>query len=532
MNVDDIVKKLVNDFGHEKKKSVKGLSYLGLAEKWVYHMPKEVIKYSTQVDKNDHMHIRLSALKKEQFSHKIGTARVSGWFIKNFPLWVELKKGNNMQNILTQITATPAYLAVVEEMDSNEILESYNVSIKNAEEFDENDDADKCSGYDELQIDVKNLSNYYETTKTAYENGKNGKGMIRHLFDALNILHLANAYDKSITCPLTGKKTQLIPQHYAISSFGRKYYRGNVRLQSCGEVVRRAALGKCTSIDINASVFAYYKTLAIDYDIPRKKAAVLSMIVDQKDYVRQTLADTLLNTNGSNEFKIKIVKTALTSIGFGANINSNYSKTSDVIYNEEDRLRFLAHPIVVELLEVYALITEAVKNTLNKEDHEEDKAYLKSIPNMTDKVNRIKMKSVMAYLYQQEETRIMKKVIEALETETNNEVLLWVHDGIYVKNKPDMGLLSGVLTECNSLMKFDLEKNNKWANLSRVLDIDEEIEAENIMMGKKKAVIAPAYHNAQMVTSSGHFNGGGYDGNSAQDEYDEIRTHDIMKRKF
>ena len=531
MNVDDIVKKLISDFGPEKIKS-RGLSYLGLAEKWVYDIPKEVIKYSTQVDKDDRMHIRLSALKKEQIKDTLNGKRVSGWFIKNFPWWVELKKGNNMQNILTQITATPSYLAVLEEMDSDEILDSYNKSIKNAEEFDEHDDADKCSGYDELQIDVKNLSNYYETTKTAYENGKNGKGMIRHLFDALNILHLANAYDKSITCPLTGKKTQLIPQHYAISSFGRKYYRGNVRLQSCGEVVRRAALGKCTSIDINASVFAYYKTLAIDFGIPLHKASVLTMIVDQKDYVRQTLADTLINIPGDNEYKIKIVKTALTSIGFGANINSNYSKTSNVIYNEEDRLRFLEHPIVVELLEVYALITAHVKKTINEKGNETTKAYLKSIPNLTDKSNRIKMKSVMAYMYQQEETRIMKKVITALETETNNEVLLWVHDGIYVKNKPDMGLLSGVLTECNSLMKFDLEKNNKWANLSRVLDIDEEIEAENIMMGKNKALIAPAYHNAQMVTSSGHFNGGGYDGNSAQDEYDEIRTHDIMKRKF
>ena len=42
------------------------------------------------------------------------------------------------------------------------------------------------------------------------------------------------------------------------------------------------------------------------------------------------------------------------------------------------------------------------------------------------------MPSVMAYMYQQEETLIMQKIMTALK-QHGNETLLWVHDGIYLK---------------------------------------------------------------------------------------------------
>ena len=494
MKVCDIVMKLENDFGKQPAKS-RGMSYKDIATKWVNDMPRLVLLNSTMNPSSDgSLPIKLSTIKRSVFSHKVKNIRLVDWFNEHYPLWTEIKKGFSLQNGMKEYTTVevgPTWLTTLEDMCPEFILESYRKSVEGINDFDD------------IQINLDNLIAYYKHTKTTYDNGQ--VNFFRYAFEALTIIKLAIAYDKFTTCSYTGEKTYFIPQHYEFSDFGRKYYKGNVRLQSCNEMVRHGALGQCYALDINASVYSYYLQKAKDYELSDEIIAVVCKIIDRKDEVRNKLANTLTNTNATQEQKIKLVKKALTAMGFGARVDNSRGAIKDIIYNKKDREAFLDHDIVKQLSVFYKTLTTEVIKSIDHKNNANYKAELRSNPKfladkvrnhpsspkydatkLTTKFTSFKTSTYMSYLYQQEETRIIQAVMEGLET-YGNKTLLWVHDGIYVKNKPDMQLINAVLKLEETTLTFSCEEVNRWDKDHKDDDWStiNQIKIENEIMNKK-----------------------------------------------
>tara|TARA_R110002124_G_scaffold277181_1_gene448306 strand:+ start:595 stop:2154 length:1560 start_codon:yes stop_codon:yes gene_type:complete len=511
--INDIVKKLVGDFGVMPNKA-RGMSYEDYASKWVNDMPRLVILNSTMNPSSDGcLPIKLSTIKKKVFDHRItrnGTKIVLvDWFNTNYPLWTEVKKGYSLPNGMreyTTIEGGPLWLSALEDMPSQFILDSYNKSVEDIDNFDD------------IAIDLDNLMAYYKHTKKTYDNGKGQVKFFRYAFEAITIIKLAEDYNKVTTCPLTGKKTHFIPQHYEFSeTFGRKYYQGNVRLQSCNEMVRHGALGHCYALDIDASVYAYYLNKAAEYKLPDDITKVVRNIIDNKDIVRSDLATCLTNTNATHAEKIKLIKKALTAMGFGARVDNAYGAIKDIIYDKTDRIAFVNHDTVKKLSVFYKaltakvmtdmdndtdkprdnrkFLTACVRNNPSRPDYDASKPFNKTYNNpernydankKTTYYDTFKTSTYMASLYQKEETRIMIEVIDGLEI-YGNETLLWVHDGIYVKNKPDMQLIEAVLYNQETKLTFSCEEINTWSNTHKndTSKRINEIKEEDAMMGKR-----------------------------------------------
>jgi hypothetical protein len=496
MKKEDIIKKLVSDFGLMPAKA-KGASYEQMADIWINEIPKQVVLYSTEANNDGMLSIKLSKLKKEQFGYTNKSGRLNKWFIDNFPLWNELSKGYSCKSgkkEYTKIAGGQIWLDVLEDLDASMILDIYNKSVKDVIE------------YDEIEIDLDNIIAYYKHTKKSYDNGNGESKFFRYTYEALFIMKLAVAYNKIVKCSSTGKTKHLIPQHYEFSSFGRKYYQGSIRLQACNEMVRHGALGECYALDINASVYAYYQNVAErDYNIDKDIIAVVRTIVSSKDSIRDLLADKLTNTKATKNEKIKLVKTALTALGFGARIDNERGVMKNIIFDLEDRRAFLSDPIIKDLTLFYKSLTSAIIDLTNSDAGKELKADLKAMPQLithvirnnplkdnydpdepTVEFDRLKMTAVMAYFYQQEETRIMKHIISALKAD-GNDTLLWVHDGIYIKNKPDMKLIENVTKTIGTTLTFSCEEVSLWDLTHKNEDIakKKQIKAENQMMKKQ-----------------------------------------------
>lgn len=471
MKVNDIVMKMEVYFGDESNMS-RGMSYEDYACKWVNHMSKVVIEHTVETDNDANMSIQLHKIKQSEFHYRIKGARIFNWFHANYPLWIEVSKGfkdaKTGKSSYTKIEGGPMWLDILEnEMSPDFILQSYNKSVAD------------ITNHDEIAIDLDNLIAYFNHTKKTYDNGHGQSKFFRYAFEAMTIIKLAKGYNKVISCPYTGKETHYIPQHYEFSSFGRKYYKGNVRLQSYNEMVRHASLGECYALDINASVYAYYRDLAKSKGIDPKITAVINVIVEEKDATRELLANTLTNTNATQKEKIKIVKKALTAMGFGARIDNDHGVTKDIIFDKDDRKAFLSHEIVKDLNVFYQTLSASIRTSLDLKENAELKAHLKAMPSLvshvvlnhklsakykadkaTTEFDRFKMPSVMAYMYQQEETLIMQKIMTALK-QHGNETLLWVHDGIYLKKNADMQLINHVIKGLSTLT-FSCEEVNRW----------------------------------------------------------------------
>jgi hypothetical protein len=143
---------------------------------------------------------------------------------------------------------------------------------------------------------------------------------------------------------------------------GRVYY-GGINLQNCPAVVRHAALGTHHSYDLRSSVYAWqiYMLRMIQdlgkYDTPTGTRCTRELITD-KHTVRSRLVETLVDTVGSTEHKLNIIKQAVTAIGFGARKSNAYYENdvlqtkglAGVIYDKGSREEFCRHPWVVEFI--------------------------------------------------------------------------------------------------------------------------------------------------------------------------------------
>ncbi len=67
-------------------------------------------------------------------------------------------------------------------------------------------------------------------------------------------------------------------------------------------------------------------------------------------------------------------------------------------------------------------------------------------------------------MYQNYETKIMKQLIKFVDNRPNNAIVLWVHDGIYVRGKLDIMDLQWMASRNNKWIKIDHDKIGYWSD--------------------------------------------------------------------
>lgn len=236
------------------------------------------------------------------------------------------------------------------------------------------------------------------------------------------------------------------PQKRKPSEFGRMYYEG-LSVQNVSKDLRRAMLGDCWEYDIRSSVISFKLGFAGEIlqqfgctESVQRVFAMSYWYVVNKDSMIAEIAHQTFGVNSllTREKRFKLVKQALTAIGFGASAREKGWKTLqgnwanpaivDIFRNADERKRFSNHYAVKSFIEEQAIFDEYIVNCIRSTrpdlwDSELVKADKKT---STSKV--------VALVYQHVETIAMNAAREKIR-EQGNQVLASIHDAVVVRKR-------------------------------------------------------------------------------------------------
>lgn len=392
------------------------------------------------------------------------------WFHQNYPLWKEIKRGYSIggKGMATEIELVINELEYFENLPEGGHFETY---VKETIEpfFFNNTGSDYdliYQAYDKKGLDeyIKSTTHSSTTTKGAMR-----ETLLRNLTLALKIRSITDPSMTTQTESINGKVIEraYFPVITHKSSFGRTYHKG-INLQNAHRELRRALLSGTYNIDIEASVYGFYDFLCRNvFDIPVPNALNI-MIEDKAAFRKQLAMETLNELDISDDYKIKMVKEALTALGFGArtaNAGAKPTAMQDIIRSSDARKKFLEHKYVKQLVELVKNLTESVREMYKTDAEFKDMIQSNSeLYNPTQK--RINYKQVLAYLYQQYESSLRAELIECAEVDHKGTVILQTHDGIYVNdliNTSDIKInLQHRLEQINPRVKVSVEKQDMY----------------------------------------------------------------------
>jgi hypothetical protein len=339
-----------------------------------------------------------------------------------------------MEDILLA-AGTPEELAI-------EVYKPYNEQIQQED-------------YDQVPVDMRSLTNYIRSNCAIdrESNPRRAEDLDTNLKHAQRIYMLATANDNQLL------------QVRSPSAFGRRYYRGP-NLQNCPKIVRHAALGACHEYDIESSVFAWklswFKNICAEQGEIIARPATLEYL-DHKSALRRRLAQTVFDTDA--EWAVKIIKELITAIGFGAparsenyRVENHFQKPAlaTIITTKARLKKALADPWLKEFIKEQSEMNQVIVEFLRMFGHEQT---WRTIPELLDKANRLRPNSVVAYLYQQQESKILDWVEEQCES---SEVLLTVHDCIYTRKPVNLLELRAGLKEFGEFYTVGHEHHTAW----------------------------------------------------------------------
>ena len=228
------------------------------------------------------------------------------------------------------------------------------------------------------------------------------------------------------------------------SAYGRTYHSG-VNLQSAPKALRAALLGPCWEVDIQSAVWRHCSFLAGELGVERPPALLL-MLEDRAAFRKRIAEDTMGDIPQMRHAAPKAVKEALTAIGFTAkvshDVHSHPTALQDIITNKEARGRFRGHAHVKQLAGFVQDLLAALKK-----DSGHSRAAEELIGTIYGK--KVRWPNYLAWLYQQQETRMRRAMIEALE-KNGWIITLECHDGVYAMGPGQAGDIAAV---CGSALR-------------------------------------------------------------------------------
>jgi len=369
--------------------------------------------------------------------------------------------------------------------------------------------------YDLVPINIQSLSNYVKSNlATDRESKKTSANLAeeldRNLKHAQRILMLAMSNDNQLL------------QVLSPSAFGRRYYRGP-NLQNTPKIVRHAALGDCHEYDVESSVFAW--KLSWFQEICRRGQDKINMpatleYLDHKRALRKRLALTVFGTE--SQWAVDVVKDFITAIGFGAparaqgyKVENGYQRPAlaTIIYPKERLEVALADTWVQEFIEEQKKMNTVIVGYGQITGQE---STWRQVPELLDKANRLRPNSVVAYLYQQHERKMLDWVEEFC---ADREVLLTVHDCIYTRRKVNLAELRSGILGFGEYFKLSHEEHRSWTWEDPVLPSDPFYDPREAVVARRNQ----AYDNKP---TADHWNGTGYDGTQEYNIEDDPYFHD------
>lgn len=232
------------------------------------------------------------------------------------------------------------------------------------------------------------------------------------------------------------------------SAFGRKYYSG-ISVQSVNKEMRRAMLGHCWEYDIRACAFAWKMGFARECyeasDMTQPFAKVFSETLLYLDRRSEFMALVKYETfhhdsNIKKEEQEKILKRAITAIGFGARLDRHGWRNSDdsgwenpaiyrIIENPLERARFINSTVMRKFVQEQNLLDRYIVETCKAM-----KADFLKEPDVQTQSGQLSRAKVIAYLFQHGETAVMN-IVETELKFLGRTVLARIHDAIIIRQR-------------------------------------------------------------------------------------------------
>lgn len=459
--------------------------------------PLLVTLYSTTIPGPGNMaNLRLDQLRKAMGTYRINKIQYQwlDWFSQhNFSLYEIDTKGNNIEEEITTVKLNANLLSAEEILHWDESIMPY-IHAMNPEMRDEG-----LELIVETPIDMQGLMEYITSTLNQTKTGRqvSSNGMIRQLSASAISTMTENAKTAALIYRLAEENNGVLRQAAEFSPFGRLYLKG-INLQNCHKMVRHAALGNCVLVDIVASTYRWRYTEAKRLQPHRSWAHTKNLLNDRTEF-RERIAKLI-------GISIDDAKEMITAIGFGADLEKQAWPTGSGSYTMPALTKILARSgklagesvaileadenfmdFLNEQKEIVELIIGEYQSTHNRDEFPAE---------VIDKGNRLNKNKLMAYLYQQTEMNWQMQLVNHL-TRQGHEVMLTVHDGIYLKSRPNMQELQSVLVDENSNMigvTIDHEMVNGYARVH--YDRVDFVEAHKQHIKQEEAA-AKAKYNIQ-----------------------------------
>lgn len=383
------------------------------------------------------------------------------WLHENFPIVEIIKKGNSHQKVITMVKVKIPLEILLAGNDPAELIKTVY------------SDFDLDSEVHPAPVDLRSLNNYIRSTEAILSANPTVQ-------DNLKKAKLIYAIAKHLD--------GVLPQIANHSIFGRTYYQGP-NLQNCHKTVREAALGNCFSIDINSSVFNWKYAMVPFQD----ELSYTKELIQDRTRIRKYLAQLVFGN--VKEYSIKTVKQVLTAISFGARAESNcwfrnpnssnpafiQGAISTIITSKEKRTQLFSDPWMKQFMLEQEKINKYIYNELmlSVERNEIPPEHLAQLKTERGRISKSK---IISWAYQHHEKQIIDLMLEYCGT----PVLLRVHDGVYVKNKPDLASMRTVIRDQWPLADIEIKEIHPYT-YENVVDIEqhrqrirqEETEANN-----------------------------------------------------
>jgi hypothetical protein len=325
----------------------------------------------------------------------------------------------------------PSHLITLNTVDDS--IDSASAFNELHPNFDKLTPQQLANDYDCCNVDTDSLSNYIKLISRNATLSRSDKTVATQ---ATRILAAASY------------KNKLYYQKKKHSNFGRTYYEG-LSVQNIRKDLREAMLGNSFEYDMRSSVIAWklgYAQACIDSHKELKGKTVKDAFPmchkywENKCILINAIRTHVFTDNFYNDEKqIKLIKEAMTALNFGArssrhtyiNHNGVYCKQAmATIFKEIDECeRFLQFAPIVEFIEEQKILNKTIMDLakVNQPD-------LLNQSFLLNKQDKLKRQKTLAYLYQNEETRVMNIVRDTAKLQSLT-VLANIHDAIVLKRQ-------------------------------------------------------------------------------------------------
>ena len=393
------------------------------------------------------------------------------------------KKGNKFeQNSQVYIMNQKLLDLLIDSSNTTELVTYYYGDVNNSTELDV------------VPVDINSLTNFINNTTREIENSdKNSKHeatLYRNLRQAKYIKLISEFFYEAYG-------TYVLPMIPNLSPYGRLYYKG-INIQNISKEVRSACLGQHYVYDLNAAVYAIKLMMAKNI-LQKNNIDDYGHFIYTKEYLewKQQLRNKLSKHITAYSNPEKLVKEAITAIGFGARIgggswqiDGEWHTTSieDIIMNKIDRHNFMNDPWIKNFVKEQHVITQIITN-----EYKDDKQFIeqvKDVPNMF-KNNRIRRSQIMSYVFQHTEKHIMDLITKDIP------VIARVHDSFITKEKLSNQQILDMkyqLKQIDPLMTIDCEDYYAWLdndNYDDESDIDEAFSKLTGVQHTRPKIVLP-----------------------------------------